>query len=134
MSEPKQSQIKKTEELIMRKTEYLIEDAVGGKDGDVGYGGDFANEGDVRNEAGVGNEFSVGNESTFGNEEFDSMTADNAIIDNFITQRRSLRQETIPCPKCGHPTSVFYFTSVFDVNRNKITPRCQNCGYYEDPE
>ena len=42
--------------------------------------------------------------------------------------------KTIPCPKCGNEISIYYFTSVINDDGKIIDPKCQNCGYFEDPE
>jgi DNA-directed RNA polymerase subunit M/transcription elongation factor TFIIS len=41
---------------------------------------------------------------------------------------------TMPCPKCGYPVSIYYFTKVRDELGKVVFPICRNCGHWEDPE
>lgn len=50
------------------------------------------------------------------------------------TDKKQNQDKPIKCVICGYPISPYYFTSIKDEKGNKITPKCQNCGHYEDPE
>jgi uncharacterized Zn finger protein len=49
-------------------------------------------------------------------------------------QKRDIEPNMVACPLCGQPTSKYYFSSVIDSRGGVVTPRCQNCGYFDDPE
>lgn len=38
------------------------------------------------------------------------------------------------CPKCGFEISSYYFTSIKNEKGQKVSPKCKNCGYFDDPE